>query len=144
MENNKQSFSTNKIISFLSIWVVNSLLFVIFAQLVAGQFVLGNDRVAMPMATIVAGILLTLATYTVDPVVKRIGFKVQDKRLLAFFYFVANFVGIWIIKKLERLTGVGISSSMYVALLAVVATLAQWAVVEYIVPMLLNGGKRKV
>ncbi|MBI3342341.1 hypothetical protein HY024_04415 [Candidatus Curtissbacteria bacterium] len=137
MENN------NKTVTFLSIWVVNSLLFVIFAQMIAGGVVLGNDRVVLPMATVIAGFLLTLAVYAVEPLVKKAGVKVKDKRLFAVFYFIANFVGIWIIKKLERITGVGISGNLFVAIFAVVATLAQWAVVEYIVPTLLSGGKRK-
>lgn len=138
-----KNFSSRDIITFLSIWVLNSLLFVFFAQLLSGQLVLGNDRVVTPMAAVIAGFLLTLAIFTVEPILKKNGATIKDRRLKAVFYFVANFVGIWVIKKLERLTGVGISGNLYVGIIAAVATLAQWAVMEYLVPVMLGRGSKK-
>ncbi len=138
-----KNFSSKEIITFLSIWVLNSLLFVIFAQILGNHLVLGNDRVVTPMAAIISGFLLTLATYTVKLILKKNGSKIKDKRVMAFLYFVANFIGIWIIKKFERMTGVGISGNLYVGIIAVAATLAQWAVVEYLVPVMLGSKSKK-
>lgn len=138
-----KNFSSRDLVIFLSIWVLNSLLFVLFAQFMGGKLVLGNDRVVMPMAALIAGFLLTLATFTVEPILKKGGSTIKDKRLMAVFYFVANFAGIWVIKRLERITGVGISGNLYVGIVAVVATLAQWAVVEYLVPVMLGGRSKK-
>ncbi len=126
----------NKVVMFLSLWVLNSLVFLVFKQIFGANVVLGNNRVAATMAVVFSGLLLTLATYAVEPLVQKSGQKVKDKRLMVIFYLVANVLGIWIIKRLERLTGVGISSTMYVVIIGVVATFAQWGVVKYIVPML--------
>lgn len=126
----------NKVVMFLSLWVLNSLVFLIFKQILGNNVVLGNDRVAAPMALVFSGLLLTLATYAVEPIMQKSGQKVKDKKLMVIFYLIANVLGIWMIKRLERLTGVGISSTVYVVIMGVVATFAQWAVVEYIVPVL--------
>lgn len=126
----------NKIVMFLSLWVLNSLVFLVFKQLLGASVVLGNNRVAAPMAVVLSGLILTLFTYAVEPIVKKSAVKLTDKRLMVVFYLIANVIGIWVIKRLERLTGVGISSTMYVVLIGVVATFAQWAVVAYVVPML--------
>ncbi len=130
--------NTDKAIKFLSLWALNSLLFVIFSQLMAGKIVLGNDRVVAPMALVFAGLILTLVIYTIEPAIKKIGYKGNDKKILLGFYVVANFIGIWVIKRLERVTGVGISSTLYVAILAVIATFGQWFVMRYVTPLLLR------
>lgn len=126
----------NRVVVFLSLWVLNSLLFLVFKQILGGNVVLGNDRVAAPMAVVFSGLVLTLATYAVEPIIQKSGLKVKDKKLMAIFYLVANVLGIWIIKRLERLTGVGISSTMYVVIVGAAATFAQWAVIEYVVPVI--------
>lgn len=130
--------NTEKIVGFLSVWVVNSLLFVIFSQILAGNVILGNDRVVAPIALVFGGLILTLFIYAVDPVIKKVGYKGKDKKLMFLFYLVANIIGVWVIKRLERITGVGISSTMFVVFFAVVATFAQWLVMAYVTPMLLR------
>ena len=130
--------NTDKAIKFLSLWALNSLLFVVFGQLLAGKVVLGNDRVVAPMALVFGGLILTLVIYVIEPVIKQIGYKGKDKKILLGFYLVANFIGIWIIKRLERVTGVGISSTLYVVVLATIATFGQWFVMRYVTPLLLR------
>lgn len=130
--------NTEKIVGFLSVWVVNSLLFVIFSQILAGNVILGNDRVVAPIALVFGGLILTLFIYAADPVIKKVGYKGKDKKLMFLFYLVANIIGVWVIKRLERITGVGISSTMFVVFFAVVATFAQWLVMAYVTPMLLR------
>lgn len=126
----------NRLITFLSLWVLNSLVFLVFQQILGDNVVLGNDRVAAPMAMVFSGLLLTIAIYSVEPIIGKTSFKVRDKRVMAVFYIIANVLGIWIIKRLERITGVGISSSMYVVIMGLVATFAQWAILAYVVPIL--------
>lgn len=135
--------NTEKVVQFLSVWVVNSLLFVILSQVLAANIILGNDRVVAPMAMVFGGLVLTLFVYAVEPVLKKAGYRGKDKKLMLLFYLAANVVGVWIVKRLERITGVGISNTVYVVLFAVVATFAQWAVMTYVTPMLLKQGKRK-
>lgn len=135
--------STEKIVQFLSVWVCNSLLFVIFGQILASSIVLGNDRVVAPMALVFGGLILTLFVYAVEPVIKKSGYRGKDKKIMFLFYLVANIIGIWVIKRLERITGVGIASTVYVVLFAAVAAFAQWAVMTYVTPLLLKQGKSK-
>lgn len=130
--------NTDKWVSFLSIWIASSLVFVLSSMLVSGSVVLGNDRVVPPVAVLVSGVLLALLMYAVGPAVDKSGLKIKDKRLMVVFYFLANFVGIWVIKRLERITGVGISSVVWVGIIAVLVTVAQWVAMRYGVPMLLG------
>ena len=125
-----------RVIMFLSLWVLNSLIFLVFKQILGNNVVLGNDRVAAPMAVVFSGLILTLVIWAVEPILNKSGQKVKDKRLMVIFYLAANVLGIWTVKRLERLTGVGVSSTMYVAIMAVAAPFAQWAILEYVVPML--------
>lgn len=131
----------NKMLVFLSIWVGNSLVFILFDKLFGQQVVLGNDRVIAPMAATIGGIILTGAFYLVQPALKKTGSKVKDKRLLLVFYLVANMAAIWAIKRLEVVTGVGVSNNFYVAGMAFIATGAQWAAANLIAPLFLQKKK---
>ncbi len=117
-----------QLVNFLSFWVGNSVVFLIAAAVLKGNVVLGNDKVSPSLAAIIAGLVLTLITTLTPQVVEKSGFRLKDDKLWALVFLVVNFVTLWVIKRLAVLTGLGISSILWVFVLAAVVTLVQWGV----------------
>ena len=119
-----------QIVNFLSFWVANTVALLISAAVLGGNVVLGNDKVSASVAAIIAGLILTVITTFTPRIVEKSGFKVKDDKLWGVIFLSVNFVGIWVIKRLAILTGLGISSILWVLILAVVITLVQWGVAQ--------------
>lgn len=119
-----------KIVELLSFWVVNSLVLLVSSAIFGGSVVLGNDKVSAPMAAVLAGLIITAASYLVPPIVARSGFKVKSDPIRGVILAGANFVIVWIIKRLAQLTGLGVANIFYVVVLAALLTLGQWAVAK--------------
>lgn len=117
-----------KIIAFLGSWVANSVVFLIFASILSGNVVLGNDKVSSPMAAVLAGLLLSFVQFLVPSAVARSGYKVKNQNAWAAIFLAFNFLGIWVIKRFALTTGLGVSNLAYVLVLAVVVTVFGWGV----------------
>ncbi len=121
--------SNQKLISFFSLWIANSLVFLVASLILTGNVVLGNDKVSMPMAAVIAGFVLTTLMLVVEPVVKKSGYKVTNQNIWGLIYLVYNVAALWLLKKFALVLGLGISSLVWVVVIAVVLTLVQWGVV---------------
>ena len=121
---------SKKLVAFLSFWVANSVLLLVASAIFGNNVVLGNDKLSIPMAAVFSGFILTALTSLVQPVVKKSGYKIKNENAWPVIFLVANFVIIWVIKRLAIVTGFGISSFWYVLILAVVATAVQWGVAK--------------
>lgn len=119
-----------KLVNILSFWVANSVTILISAAVLKGNVVLGNDKVSPSLASVIAGLILTLIVTFTPQFVEKSGFKIKDDKLWALIFLAVNFVGLWIIKRLAILTGLGISSILWVLILAVALTLVQWGVAQ--------------
>ena len=119
-----------KMVAFLGSWVANSVVFLIFAAILAGNVVLGNDKVTPSMAAVLAGFLLSIVQFLVPSAVERSGYKVRNQNIWMAIYLAVNFVGIWVIKRFALVTGLGVSSLVYVLLLAVIVTGAGWGIAQ--------------
>lgn len=121
--------SNQKLINFFAFWIANSLVFFAASLIFVGKVVLGNDKVSMPMAAVIAGFVLTVLLTLVAPIVDRTGYKPRNQQALGLVYLVANLVIIWVIKRFALFLGLGVSSIVYVVILGVVLTLVQWGVI---------------
>lgn len=121
--------SNQKLISFFSLWIANSLVFLIASLIFVGNVVLGNDKVSTPMAAVIAGFVLTTLMLVVEPAVGKSGYKVTNKNVWGLIYLVYNIAALWILKRFALVLGLGISSLVWVAVIGVVLTLVQWGVV---------------
>ena len=119
-----------QLVNFLSFWVANTVVILVSAAVFAGNVVLGNDKVSSSMAAIIAGLVLTLIVTFTPQVVEKSGFKLKDDKLWALIFLAVNFVGLWVVKRLAVLTGLGISSILWVLILAAIITLVQWGVAQ--------------
>lgn len=133
--------NTNKALVFLAYWITNSVVLMIVSKILANNVVLGNDKLTLPLAAVLCGLLVTGASYLVPPLVKRSGFKIKEDWLMAVPYLVVNVLVIWIIKKLAVITGLGISNNIFVVLVAVLATVAQWGVYKFVEEKYFKGKK---
>lgn len=118
------------LVSFLGFWVANTVVFLVLSLVFSGNVVLGNDKITTPMAAVASGLILTAVQFLVQPAVGKSGYKVKNPNLWAAIYLVVNFAGIWVIKRLAAITGLGISSLLFVLVVAVVVTAAGWGVAQ--------------
>lgn len=119
-----------KTLHFLVLWVVNTVIILILAAALKNGVVLGNDKVSKPIAGVLAGLVLTLVPFLSPLVVKKYGLKVKNENIYLALYFAVGFVVVWIIKRFALTTGLGVSNVLLVVLIAILATLAFWAVTK--------------
>ena len=128
----------NKIVQFLSFWVGNTIVLLVLSTILSGNVVLGNERIAKPIAGILAGFILTLVNVAIPIAAGKSGYKIKKENIWAAIYFVAYTIVIWIIKRLADFTGLGISSVLFVLIVAVLLTLTQWGVYKVTESLLKN------
>ncbi|MEX2028370.1 MAG: hypothetical protein WD988_02620 [Candidatus Curtissbacteria bacterium] len=122
--------SNEKLIEFFASWIANSVVLLAASMIFVGNVVLGNDKVSMPMAAVIAGFTLTVALTLVGPALDRSGYKVRDPKVLAVVYLAANLLILWVIKRFALVLGLGISNLMYVAIVGAALMLVQWGVMR--------------
>lgn len=118
--------SQEKLIRFLSLWIVNSVVLNIATLVSGGNVVLGTDKISKSMAAVVVGLVLTGLSYAVPKLVSRLDFKLKNEYSWQLIFFAANFIVIWVIKRFALITGLGISNNLFVLILAVAVTIVQW------------------
>ena len=119
-----------KAVNFLSFWVANTIVLLLAAAVLGSNVVLGNDKLSGPLAAVISGFILTLLIYLVPLAVKSSGYKIKNENIWPAIFFVANFVLIWVIKRLAIVTALGISSILWVLVVALVVTLAELGVAK--------------
>jgi len=124
------------LIKFLGSWITNSLLLAIFSAIFSSNIVLGNASLAKSAASVIAGFILTIVIYFVPQIAKKMELKLKDEKVTALAYFIADAIVLWIIKRFADITGLGISSILFVAVLAIFAAIVQVAVDKYSVKFL--------
>lgn len=115
-----------KLVEYLAFWVVNSVVLLVSSFIFSGNVVLGNDKLSMPLAALVCGLIITVFGYLVPPAVVKTGYKVKDEKVWGAIYFASNVIIVWIIKRFALLLGFGVASILYVLLVGVLLTAAQW------------------
>lgn len=118
----------DKLIRFLGFWIATSVMLLICSAIFGNNVVLGNDRVSGSMAAVFAGFILTGINYLVPKALAKSDFKVKKESQWAIIFLISNAIVVWIIKRLAQITGLGISSILYVVVVAILVTVAQWAV----------------
>lgn len=123
---------SKKIVNFVALWVVDALLLVVFSGMFSENIVLGNNRLSLPAAAALSGLILTLLVFFAPSVVQKTGYKIKDEQMRWVVFLGVNIVGLWVIKRLATITGLGISGILYVLALAVVVTVGQWVLAKVV------------
>lgn len=123
-------------VKFLVFWLTSSLVVILSGMLLGGGVVLGNNRIASPMAAVTAGFVLTMVYWLVTPRLSKSGFwqslwsgsgiKVSRENQDLVLNFVVNSLLIWVIKRFADVSGVGIANIFFVLLLSALVTVGWW------------------
>lgn len=120
-----------KTLSFFTIWVGLTISLLILSVILGGNLVLGNMNITKPVAGLIFGLILTIVSFAVVPIASKLNIGVKDEKAWAAIFFIANIVVIWILKRLATITGVGVSSIFFVAIIAAVITLVERLLYKY-------------
>lgn len=124
-------------VRFLVFWLTSSVIVILAGMFLGGSIVLGNNRIASPMAAVTAGFVLTVVYWQVTPRLLRSGFwqslwsgagiKVSRENQDLALNFVVNSLLIWVIKRFADVSGLGIANIFFVLLLSSLVTAGWWA-----------------
>ena len=120
-----------KYYGFISFWVLDSLLLYLATLAYPTVYVLGNFRLSVLWAAIVAGFIWTVLVWFSEPIVAIVKLKVPDKMQMVFYLF-ANFVALWLVARISPYSGFGVASFVWAFVLALLANFAQWLVMKVV------------
>ncbi len=117
-----------KFYPFLTMWLVNTALLWWASNMYPTSFVLGTFRMNALVSALVAAFVWTLAIYNLDSFAKKIGFNMGKGLVMMVYYFLGNFVTLWVVTRMAPLCGFGVSSFTWLIALAFIANLLQYGV----------------
>lgn len=120
--------------TFLSYWIVNSVILWIFSQLAPNGVVLGNQHVLSLWASILAGFILAAIDSLVEPTLAMTKVKPKTDYHWTLTFFAANSIALWVITRFALIIGVGIAAFWWAVILGIGVTLGQWTVWAYLKP----------
>ena len=93
---------------FILYWIHNGILIYLANQIFPSKFVLGSFRLSFVAAIVISSFALTLFLELVSMVLaKKRKIKLDNKNRFTIFW-IANFVGLWLIARFAPLTGFGV------------------------------------
>lgn len=126
----------DKLIVFLTEWVVDSVVLLLLSVVLSKQIVLGNSTMAGAMSAVICAFIITLVLYFAPFVAKRMDLKFKDERIFIILYVVLLIPFIWIIKKLSLITGMGLSNNLIILVVAFVISVVYFYISKYSVKYL--------
>ena len=118
-----------KAVSFLTFWVVNTVVLLIANAIFGGNIAVGNQSISTGLSAIFAGLILTALIPLAPIAVEKSGYRIK-KNIWPGIFLGLNIVTLWILKRLAVVTGVGISSILWVIILAIIITFVELAVAK--------------
>lgn len=112
---------------FITFWLLDSILLFLAAWVLPAYYVLGNKSMSMIWAAVASGLVWTFLTWIADPILGSM-IKTKSKLIMFAFYLIVNFIALWITARLAPVFGFGVTSFVWLVLLAVIADFAQWGV----------------
>ena len=119
-----------KAVSFLTFWVVNTVVLLIANAIFGGNVAVGNQSISTGLSAIFAGLVLTALIPLAPKAVEKSGYKIKNQNIWPAIFLASNIVVLWILKRLAVVTGLGISSILWVIILAIVITFVELAVAK--------------
>jgi len=119
-----------KAVSFLTFWVVNTVVLLVANSIFGGNVVVGNQSISTGLSAIFAGLILTALIPLAPKAVEKSGYKIKNQNIWPAIFLSLNIVTLWILKRLAVVTGFGISSILWVIILAIIITFVELAVAK--------------
>ena len=119
------------VLTYFVLLIVNSLVILLANAIFPQHVVLSTIHVSFIWAICLSLSKLTLLDTFAIPFVRQ--YEIRSKRMLSntewmILYFILNFVGLWLISRFAHVLGLGLSSWIVAALLALVLDIAQGGV----------------
>jgi hypothetical protein len=111
---------------FIVFWVINAVLLYLFQMVFPTHYTLGNSILEPYQAAVITSFVWNFVLWNVEPLLKTVDIQLKGAMNMALGYLVVNFALVWLIARYSILSGVGISSVLYVFLLALVANFLQY------------------
>jgi hypothetical protein len=121
---------------FLVFWIINSAVFFLSEIFFPQSFVVASNIFAKYQAIVFNGFVWTAMLWLVKPVFKHLEISVEDSKSLNVKYYLVSFATVWFIARFSFITGIGIASFWYVALIAAVGRVFHYLAWKFM-------GKRK-
>ncbi len=115
------------LVPFIVLWIIDSVLIYLSRLIYPHYFVLGGMYMSAWGAIITAGFTWTLLVWLIKPFVYLFA-KLKGRLLMFGFYFLANFVALWLTARLSPITGFGVTRFTWLVILAIVADIIQYIV----------------
>lgn len=120
-----------RLVKFFTLWVGLAIVLLILTVVLFGNLVLGSANITKPVSALVFSLILSIVFSLLRPAAARMDLKIKDERVWVAISFAANIVVIWIIKRLANITAVGISSILFVLIVATIVTLSEIQIEKY-------------
>jgi uncharacterized membrane protein YvlD (DUF360 family) len=117
---------------FIAFWLTNLALILLSNLLLPDKFVLGNSIFSYYQALVFSSFIWDVGNTLTGPILKHMEIPLKGTANKILAYFVANFFILWIIARFSFITGVGIASFVYIALMALVSVFVQYAIWKYV------------
>ena len=118
---------------WLSIGVINAVVLYTSSLILPSAVVIGNEFIEKWMATILTAFLLTVLLVLTKPVLKTVGLKVKGDLPINITYGVVNIVGLWVLARLAKYIGFGVSSFWVAIILGALLTIIQFLIWKTVV-----------
>ena len=118
---------------FLLIWALNALITYVFAYFYPTYYVLGNKFFGPFIAVVLASLIWTGIVWVAKPILKSY-VKKLSRSYMFLFYFIANFVALWLVTRLAPYVGFGVVRFTWLVILAITADLMQYGVWKVLAP----------
>ena len=107
-------------------WLVNVILLYLAVGLLPTYYTLGNNLFTPLQAAFFVALVWNIVLWKVGDIVKDLEIKFKAEMAMMFVYLAFNFSTLWLLARLAVITGFGVSSYIYVFLLAFVANFVQY------------------
>ena len=111
---------------FLVLWLVNTVLLYLAPKLMPGNYTLGSSSLSPIQSAVIMGFIWNWVLWHTGDYLKEFEIKLKGALPMMLIYLGVNFALLWLIARFAVITSFGVSSYMYVLLLAAVANFIQY------------------
>ena len=115
-----------KYLPFISIWLVDTVVLYLAALSLPSYFELGSEAVSELPGAFLSALFIGLFNWAAKPILASFKIKLEGTARMFIFYWVSNFVAIWLVARFAVYSGFGMASFYWGIGLALFMNTAQY------------------